>query len=201
MLNPIHVDPLKQLLADECPNEAANEASQEEHREAAQAVQNRYGYRLTGTSAGMRLSQTHRTTWPEDLLRDFAVQTLGVQRCSRQYLDALRYVLGNMAEADRLGSVLWMSRRSAERLKGVSDNTLRAIGTQLIKAGLCTLLPRRQGGFVSLTVAYRGASVRLKDAAKELERVERSQEEKDAAQMHYFPEAEDVGIKAEEVPY
>jgi hypothetical protein len=158
------------------------------------------GYAIPGSS-GLSLSQTHKARWSDDLLRDFAVQTLGAKRCSVQYLETLRCVLGNMAEADRLGCVLWLSRRSADRLDAGSARTLRTISEQFIKAGICHLMHLRRGGFVSLTAAYRGDSVRLTDAAEELERVQRSQEEKDAASMWYWPEAVDVGVLAEEVPH
>ena len=61
--------------------------------------------------AGVRLRSCFVAAIPDALLREFARETLGASRCSEQYLDALRIVLGNQAEAERFGYVLEMNQR------------------------------------------------------------------------------------------
>jgi hypothetical protein len=53
------------------------------------------------------------TDYPEALLREWAEQTLGAQRCSAMYMKALRIVLGNMSRADRLGAMLQLTTTAA----------------------------------------------------------------------------------------
>lgn len=64
-------------------------------------------------SAGVRLRGQFVATLDEDLLREFARTDLGARRCSEQYFDALRVVLGNQADAERHGYVLEMNQRVA----------------------------------------------------------------------------------------
>lgn len=48
----------------------------------------------------------------DDLLREVAGCSLKAKRCSSSYLDALRIVLGNQADADRRGYVLEINQRN-----------------------------------------------------------------------------------------
>lgn len=83
-------------------------------------------------NAGTRLREHLRATIPDDLLREFAHDVLGAQRCSDQYLEALRVVLGNQAHADRCGYVLEMNTR----VSFASERTMRTLVGQIKAAGI-----------------------------------------------------------------
>lgn len=61
--------------------------------------------------AGYRLQAHIVAAISDDLLREFAKDRLGAARCSEQYLDALRVVLGNQAKAEKYGYVLEINLR------------------------------------------------------------------------------------------
>jgi hypothetical protein len=82
--------------------------------------------------AGARLQGHHRATISEGLLDDFARNTLGAQRCSERYRDALRVVLGNQAEAERWGYRLELNRR----VPFTTERTMRTILDQMEAVGL-----------------------------------------------------------------
>lgn len=62
-------------------------------------------------AAGRRLQDGVTGIISDDLLKEFARDRLGAQRVSAKYLDALRVVLGNQAQAERDGFVLEMNQR------------------------------------------------------------------------------------------
>lgn len=82
--------------------------------------------------AGVRLRACFVADIPDALLRECATETLGTVRCSEQYLDALRVVLGNQAEAVKYGYVLEMNRRVAF----APENVMRTIIDQMQAAGI-----------------------------------------------------------------
>ena len=82
--------------------------------------------------AGVRLRAHLVADISDDLLREFARETLGAQRCSEQYLDALRAVLGNQADAERYGYALEMN----QRVTFASPHVMRQIVSQMRAAGL-----------------------------------------------------------------
>lgn len=82
--------------------------------------------------AGVRLHPRYVADISDDLLREFAGETLGAKRCGRPYLNALRVVLGNQARAERHGLTLEMNRGS-----GIApDNVMRNIINQMHGAGI-----------------------------------------------------------------
>lgn len=83
-------------------------------------------------AAGVRLRAYLVADISDDLLREFARDTLGAQRCSEQYLDALRVVLGNQADAERHGYVLEMNRR----VTFAPERVVRTIIDQMHAAGI-----------------------------------------------------------------
>jgi hypothetical protein len=60
----------------------------------------------TWGAGGKRLQGHLKATMSDEDLRDFAREILGAVRIRAPYLDALRVVLGNQAEADRRGDTL-----------------------------------------------------------------------------------------------
>ncbi len=82
--------------------------------------------------AGVRLRAHLVADISDDLLREFARGTLGAQRCSEQYLDALRIVLGNQADAERHGYALEMN----QRVNFASPKVMRQIVGQMQAARL-----------------------------------------------------------------
>jgi hypothetical protein len=82
--------------------------------------------------AGVRLRAHLVADISDDLLREFARDTLGAQRCSEQYLDALRVVLGNQADAERYGYALEMN----QRVSFASPHVMRQIIGQMQAAGV-----------------------------------------------------------------
>jgi hypothetical protein len=61
-----------------------------------------------------------------------ARETLGAVRCSEQYLDALRIILGNQAQAEKYGYVLEMN----QRVSFASPKVMRTIIDQMQAAGV-----------------------------------------------------------------
>lgn len=86
------------------------------------------------------------------LVSEYATETLGAQRMSCSYLDALCAVLGAFAEADRCGLEVRLSQRMAQY---GTPQTLRTIQAQMEKAGVLTKEVRSQGhGFVGTVYVY-----------------------------------------------
>lgn len=83
-------------------------------------------------AAGVRLRACFVADISDVLLREFARETLGAVRCSEQYLDALRVILGNQAEAEKYGYVLEMN----QRVSFASPAVMRTIIEQMQAAGI-----------------------------------------------------------------
>lgn len=81
-------------------------------------------------AAGSRFREDFVADIPDELLREVARETLGAKRISKQYLKALRVVLGNQAVAERRGYVLEMNRRvsfaSVQVMRTIVDQMRRA---------------------------------------------------------------------------
>ena len=89
----------------------------------------------------MKLNPECSGEYPEALLREWAAATLGAERCSTDYLKALRIVLGNMARADRHGSRLRLAPMvpcAFGETPFATRQTMRTILGQLVAAGLVT---------------------------------------------------------------
>ncbi|MGC4059615.1 MAG: hypothetical protein QM749_01640 [Aquabacterium sp.] len=88
--------------------------------------------RTTIGAAGYRLNGKASARISEDLLRGFANDTLGAIRISSKYLDALRVVLGNQAQAERHGHILEMNIRNdficPERVMRTIIDQMKAVG-------------------------------------------------------------------------
>lgn len=78
-------------------------------------------------AAGKRLRGNLRSTINDTLLREFARSELGALRCSAQYLEALRVVLGNQAHAEERGYVIELNIR----VPFTSERTMRTIVEQM----------------------------------------------------------------------
>ena len=83
-------------------------------------------------AAGVRLSRHSAADISDSLLREFANGTLKATRCSEQYLDALRVVIGNQGEAERDGYSLEMN----QRVDFAPPNVMRTIIRQMKAAGI-----------------------------------------------------------------
>lgn len=166
--------------------------------------------------AGVRLRACLVADISDDLLREFARVELKALRCSEQYLDALRVVLGNQADAERFGYVLEMNRR----VPFAPQNIMRTIIDQMQAAGITFGKVVGLGsGRNQLVQCYASAPVRpvMNDstsdaaAASELERMDRQQEAADDAPASTANKAQRVaaaqarmastGITAADVPY
>ena len=78
-------------------------------------------------AAGKRLRSDLRSTINDTLLREFARSELGALRCSAQYLEALRIVLGNQAHAEGHRYVIELN----VRVPFTSERTMRTILEQM----------------------------------------------------------------------
>lgn len=152
-------------------------------------------------SAGYRLQSHLRTTWPDALLREFARDTLKAQRISSGYLDALRVVLGNQADAEREGYTLEQNIR----VDFASERTMRTINDQLQTAGITTGIPVGLGsgrGQTVLCFVPGGKQRRARlSAAEQMNEIYRRHEELAERvwvdDPPYLPE----GMTEEDVPY
>lgn len=159
---------------------------------------------------GVRLRACYAADISDALLRQFARDTLGALRCSEQYLDALRIVLGNQAQAEKYGYTLEMNRR----VSFASPRVMRTIIDQMQAVGISF------GSVVGLGMGrsqavqcYPGRTGRHRNPADELEFRNRQQEARDDARRESaeargeFPRvAENAAdafqrIPAHEVPY
>lgn len=82
--------------------------------------------------AGRRLRGDLRSTINDTLLREFARSELGALRCSAQYLEALRVVLGNQAHAESYRYVIELNIR----VPFTSERTMRTIVEQMRAANI-----------------------------------------------------------------
>lgn len=137
-------------------------------------------------AAGVRLRAHLASDISDGLLREFARDTLGSVRCSRQYLDTLRIVLGNQADAEQKGYVLEMN----QRVPFAPAKLMRTILGQMQAAGITfgTVVGLGEGRSQvvqcfdnSARVPYMGDNVSHDVAAAALERIERAQEGKNDA--------------------
>ena len=149
-------------------------------------------------SAGVRLRPHLVASISDDLLREFARETLKAARMSEQYLDALRVVLGNQAEAERMGYVLELNIR----VPFAPERVMRTIIDQMRRAGLTFGERVALGaGRTQVVQCFASREYRSADAAADLEHAYRAEE--DAARS--APEVADAGvpwgIPASEVPY
>jgi len=139
----------------------------------------------------LKLTNGYSTTLPDGLLRDFAVNELGAKRCSKQYLQALRQVLGNQAQAEKNGSLLEMNLRGDIS----SERTMRTLIDQFNEAGITFRKPRTtSGGHSQMMTYYNGRFRGILDAADEYEMMMRDEE---AIQYQRQLQA----ITSKEVPY
>ena len=136
-----------------------------------------------------RLTARHRADIPDDLLREFARETLGAKRCSAEYLEALRVVLGNQAWAEQRGIRLELNTR----VDFASERTMRTIVSQLEAAGVTHGWTVGLGaGRVQTVQTWTGS----KGEALSLDELERLEEPAPA-----FGEAIPESITDEDVPY
>lgn len=83
-------------------------------------------------AAGQRLQRHHVATLPDPQLREFAQDHLGACRVGAGYLQALRVVLGNQANAERYRYPLEMNVRT----DFASERVIRNIIDQMKEAGI-----------------------------------------------------------------
>ena len=127
-------------------------------------------------AAGVRLRACYVADISDALLREFARETLGATRCSEQYLDALRIVLGNQAEAEKYGYVLEMN----QRVDFAPQRVMRTIIDQMQAAGVSFGSVVGLGSGRSQVVqCFPGKSGGHMSAADELEYRDRRQEAAD----------------------
>lgn len=86
----------------------------------------------TSGNVGTRLRPYLKADISEDLLKECARDALGAQRCSAQYLAALRIVLGNQAHAEHKGYPLEMNLR----MDFATERVMRTIIDQMKAAGI-----------------------------------------------------------------
>jgi hypothetical protein len=131
------------------------------------------------------------------MLREFAKEELGAQRCSEDYLEALGYVIGNHAFADRIGTQIEMNRG----VEFASEGTMKTIIKQFQKAKIVYRRPKRNAaGYAPNVTFYQGLSS-MTDPEDEYTRIQREQDEEDYRGMLILPKLEQSGTRAEEVPY
>jgi len=87
----------------------------------------------TWGAGGIRLQGHLKATMSDEDLRHFAREILRAVRIRTPYLDALRVVLGNQAEADRRGHTLEMNIRTDHF---ATERVMRNIIDQMQKAGI-----------------------------------------------------------------
>ena len=128
--------------------------------------------------AGVRLRSCYAADISDDLLREFARDTLGAVRCSEQYLDALRIVLGNQAHAEKYGYTLEMN----QRVTFASPRVMRTIINQMQAAGISFGSTVGLGmGRAQAVQCYPGRTGKHQSPADELEFRDRRQEAEDDA--------------------
>ena len=127
-------------------------------------------------AAGVRLRACYVADISDDLLREMARETLGATRCSEQYLDALRVILGNQAQAEKYGYVLEMN----QRVSFASQKVMRTIIDQMQAAGVSFGSVVGLGAGRSQVVqCFSGKVGSHRDPVAELEHRDRQQEAAD----------------------
>jgi hypothetical protein len=89
----------------------------------------------------IRLREYLKSDISDDLLREFATTELKAERLSKNYLNALRIILGNKAHAEKNEYKLQLNTRTSF----ASQRTMRTILGQMFAAGLLTQEPRYLG--------------------------------------------------------
>lgn len=79
----------------------------------------------------LKLSHDYAATCSDDTLIDFAKNALGMERCRKNSIDALRIILGNQAYAERNDFRLRLSRTAGF----ASEQTLRTLIDRFVAAG------------------------------------------------------------------
>ena len=151
-------------------------------------------------AAGYRLRGQERADIPDDLLREFAQDTLGAVRISAQYLEALRVVLGNQAHAERNGYTLEMNVRTTF----APDWVMRNIINQMRAARITTSRRVSLGGDRTQVVqVYEPPTVTYGGAQEELEAMLRAEERTTDRQLRdkVWDPKDFPDIPAEDVPY
>lgn len=148
--------------------------------------------------AGIRLRPHLVADISDGLLREFARDTLKAARMSEQYLDALRVVLGNQAEAERMGYVLEMNLRTSFAPVGI----VRTIVNQMRRAGRTfgkTVVLGK--GRSQVVQCFASKSYRHESAQAELAFLDRRDEEAAGKAPERVSAADPWCIPAGEVPY
>lgn len=151
-------------------------------------------------AAGMRLRGHLNATISDDLLREFANEILGAARIGEPYLDALRVVLGNQAEADRKGYTLEMNIRT----DFASEWIMRNIINQMSKAGLTQGMRVSLGnGKTQVVQCYHPQHDQAFRAAQDLNAMLRAEEDRCEAgrSSKAWGACPAMAISADEVPF
>lgn len=144
--------------------------------------------------AGIRLRPYHVADISDVVLREFARETLGAARCSESYLDALRVVLGNQADAERFGYVLEMNRRTSF----ATERTMRTIIEQMEAAGITKGVTVGLGeGRVQVVQVYHGDPSMKLEPAEALDFLERGLDRAAVSSRDPVPPC----IAEEDIPY
>lgn len=148
--------------------------------------------------AGVRLRSYLVADISDPLLREFARETLQAARMSEQYLDALRVVLGNQAEAERLGYVLEMNRR----VSFAPERVMRTIIDQMRRAGITfgRLVPLGSGRS-QVVQCFASKAHRHESAEAELEWLARRDEAAHRPAPSLEVKSNPWGVPADDVPY
>lgn len=166
-------------------------------------------------TAGVRLRTSLKADVSDALLREFARETLGAQRCSAQYIDALRVVLGNQQHADRFRYLLELN----QRVSFASPNVMRTIIDQMQAAGITRGVTVKPGkGLKQVVQCYGIRRRQLTDRTQEhvvAATLQRTYRESDADDdewitsvpplpKRYYESKEfhkDIKIKARDIPF
>lgn len=149
-------------------------------------------------NVGQRLRADLRTTTPEPVLRMLARESLGATRMSSKYLEALRVVLGNQAEAERRGYLVELNVRTSF----ATERTMRTILDQLQGAGaIFTKTVSLGPGRCQEVKCFgrRRAECGSADAPEELERSYRATEATCRAAPPLPPDGSPLGLVEHEV--
>lgn len=138
--------------------------------------------RSTRGQAGIRLRSSIVGDISDDLLREFARNTLGAARCSAQYLDALRVVLGNQAVAESSRHVLEMNHRVAFASQRVMRTIIDQMQAARISFGSVVGLGKGRSQEVQCFAGYRP---RWNNPAAELDHRDRRQDSADDARAGF----------------
>jgi hypothetical protein len=158
-------------------------------------------------AAGYRLRANLVADIGDVPLREFAATVLNAKRCSKQYLYALRIVLGNQADAEQHGYLLEMNLRVPFAPVQVMRTIINQMAAAKISFGKMVLLGR---GWPQVVQCFRSAEPgpAEPDEAALLNAHHRKQEAKDhAAQVKargldkFPPTRHCLGLMRDEVPF